>query len=113
VLKKVNRIKSKKDFAELKNRGVVYHSPFFGLVTLKKNNSLEETKVGIIVSKKISKKAVDRNRIKRLLSISIKNNWDKFKPDNKVLFLAKRAILKKSLEEIDKEMKEIVKKLES
>ena len=55
-----------------------------------------------MVSKKISKRAVDRNKIKRLLSESVKSNLIGGK-GYKIVFLAKKNILGKKFAEVEKE----------
>lgn len=72
----------------------------------------EENKFGFIISKKISKRAVDRNRIKRLLSEAVKINLDKVKSrGNKVVFLAKKTMLGKKMAEVIPEIKEMLEKI--
>lgn len=66
MLKKENRIQQKKDFERIKRNGTRIDTPLFGLLWLKENN--EEKKMGMVVSKRISKKAVERNKIRRLLA---------------------------------------------
>jgi ribonuclease P protein component len=108
VLKKINRIGSKKDFLEIKNKGQMYYSPIFGLLTLKKED--EEKKFGFIISKKISKRAVDRNKIKRYLSEAVRRSLKDIKEGTRGVFLVKREILNKKLEEIVVEVEKIFKK---
>ncbi len=113
MLKKINRIKSKKDFGEIKNRGVMYHSPLFSFVYIKSElNDLTHTQFGFIISKKISKKAVDRNRIKRLLSSSLQDNLEKFKNNLKGVFLVKRVILEKDQTEINQEIEKLADRIQ-
>lgn len=107
VLKRENRIKSKREFFDIKNKGRVEYSPLFGFLTTKENDDLK--KFGFIVSKKISKKAVDRNRIRRILSEIVRINLDKFKKGTRVIFLTKQAILGKKMSEIEKEVFKFIK----
>ena len=102
MLKRENRIRLKKEFTEIKNKGRVLYSPFFGWLTYKENDDLK--KFGFIVSKKISKKAVDRNRIRRILSEIIRKNLDKFENGTRVVFLVKKEILNKKMIDIEKEI---------
>ena len=102
MLKRENRVRSKKEFAEIKNEGRVLYSPLFGFLTWKKDDDLK--KFGFIVSKKISKKAVDRNRIRRILSEIVRNNMERFGKGTRVVFLTKQEILGKSLIEVEKEV---------
>lgn len=106
MLKRENRIKLKKEFAEIKNKGRVLYSPLFGFLTHKENDG--QKKFGFIVSKKISKKAVDRNKIRRILSEVIRKNLEKFENGTRVIFLTKKEILGKKMKEIEKEVEKFV-----
>ena len=106
MLKKINRLSKIKDFTQVKEKGLMYHSPFFSLLVLKSSD--EEKRFGFVISKKISKRAVDRNKIKRFLSESVRSNLDKFN-GIKAVFLVKRIILEKSFEEVDQEVVKIIK----
>jgi ribonuclease P protein component len=107
VLKKINRISSKKEFLEIKNKGKLFGSPIFGVLILKKEDEFK--KFGFIISKKISKRAVDRNKIKRRMAEVLKNNLDKFSLGTRMIFLVKKEILNKKIEEIEKEIVKIIK----
>ena len=62
MLKKENRLKKKKDFERIykKGRGFKGDSLFLKIL----ENKEELTRIGIVVSKKVSKKAVQRNKLK-------------------------------------------------
>lgn len=107
MLKKINRISKKKEFLEIKEGGTVYQSPFFGLALFKTND--KEKRFGFIISKKISKRAVDRNKIKRLLAESVRQNLEKIGEGWRGIFLVKRNILDRKFEEIKKEVDEKIK----
>jgi ribonuclease P protein component len=101
VLKREFRLRKKSEFAEMREKGRRLSSSLFGLVYLKSN----ETKFGWIISKKISKKAVDRNKIRRRLAEVVKNNWiDGYK----ILFLVRSEIVDKKLIEIESEWKKLM-----
>lgn len=109
MLKKINRLSKRKDFQEIKELGKIYQSPIFGLALIKKEE--EGKQFGFIISKKISKRAVDRNKIKRYLSQSIKNNLVNIPEGIRAVFLAKKDLLGKKYEEINEEVIEIIKKI--
>lgn len=67
ALPKKNRIVSRIDFNEIYRRGKAVKGSFLFIRT--KNNILNFTRFGFIISKKIVQKAVDRNKIKRALSL--------------------------------------------
>ncbi|MDD4784899.1 MAG: ribonuclease P protein component [Candidatus Shapirobacteria bacterium] len=102
MLKRENRIRSKKEFAEIKDKGIVSYSPFFGWLKYKVDDDLK--KFGFIVSKKISKKAVSRNKIRRILSEIVRKNLDKFEKGTRLVFLTKKEILGKKMDEVEKEI---------
>lgn len=107
MLKKINRLSKRKDFQEIKEKGKIYQSPIFGLALIKKEEDVKQ--FGFIISKKISKRAVDRNKIKRYLADSVKNNLDKIPTGIKAIFLAKKDLLGKKYEEINAEVIKLIK----
>jgi ribonuclease P protein component len=66
-----------------------------------KNNDLEFSRFGIIVSKKISNKAVVRNQIKRRLREAINNREEKIKKGMDIIIVALEDIKGKKFDEID------------
>ncbi len=58
-----NRLLKKNDFQRVFKKGKSIKSDFLFLKFC--DNNLNESRFGIIVSKKVSKRAVDRNKIKR------------------------------------------------
>ena len=107
VLKRENRIRLKKDFTEVKNKGRVLYSPLFGFLTCKENDN--QKKFGFIVSKKISKRAVDRNKIRRILSEVVRENLERFENGTRIIFLTKKEILGKKYDEVEKEVEKFIK----
>ena len=87
---------------------MIYQSPIFGLLMVDKKD--EEKKFLFVVSKRISKKAVDRNRIRRVLSEVIRLNLDRIRPGVRLSFLVKKVILEWKWEEIKKEMERALEK---
>lgn len=93
----------KKPSRETKNlQGV-----FFGLIY---KSGSEPARFGLIISKKISPKAVERNRVKRLLYRAIEKEL--LGEKGLFLFLAKRNSINGKLEEFVKEIEEFRNKLE-
>ena len=106
MLKRENRIRSKKEFAEIKEKGRIKYSPLFGYLVA--NNESSDKKFAVIVSKKISKKAVDRNQIRRRITEVLKNEWNNIPEGTRGIFLTKKEILGKTLKEIEIEIKKIL-----
>jgi len=63
VLPKINRLKKKKNFERVFKKGKSLKEDFL-LLKFIKNNSIN-SRFGIIISRKVSKKVVIRNKIKR------------------------------------------------
>ena len=105
MLKKINRIGRKKEFLEIKNKGKIINSPLFGASTLVDETG--EIKFGFVISKKISKRAVDRNKIKRRISEVLVKKLDNFKPGTKIVFLAKKSLLGASILKIEEEINKV------
>lgn len=111
MLPKENRLNRKADFTQVSKRGEVVQSKNFGLAYLKTGGS-EASKFGFIVSNKISKKAVDRNRVKRTLRQIVRelvgNVSNGLAPSslNGLLFvlLARKSILDASQDELKHEL---------
>ena len=103
-----NRLRNKKDFDRVFKKGKGYKQGFLFLKVL--NNDLGFNRFGIIVSKKISNKAVVRNKIKRRLREILKRKTDRIKKSLDIVFLTNSGIEKQSFKDIDQEVEEILKK---
>ena len=69
MLPKANRLNQKKDFDLVFKKGKSLRSGFLLVKVLK--NSLPTTRLGFIVSKKVSNKAVVRNKVRRRLGAAV------------------------------------------
>ena len=106
MLKKKNRVSDRKEIEELRRGEMIHQSPIFGLLMVDKKD--EEKKFLFVVSKKISKKAVERNRVRRVLSEVIRLNMDGIRSGVRLGFLVRRAILEWKWEEIKKEVEKML-----
>lgn len=70
MLAEINRLKSKKDFKEVALNGRRFFSTFF--VVYKLNRKEKRIRVGVVVSNKISKKAVVRNKLRRWVKSDVR-----------------------------------------
>jgi ribonuclease P protein component len=70
MLAKENRLRKTNDFDKVFKKGRAYKEDF--LFVKIAENGLEDSRFGFVVSKKFSKKALDRNKIKRQLRGLIK-----------------------------------------
>ena len=99
-MKKQNSLTKKKDFELVFKQGRGYRKDFLYLKI--RNNDLGFSRFGIIVSKKISNKAVERNQIKRRLREAINNREQKIKKGMDIVVVALSDIKNKKFNEIDK-----------
>lgn len=83
--------------------GIRFSNSYFSAspqFTLKeKKNGLSVNRFGIVVSKKIDKRAVVRNRIKRFFRTSLVNLDRKMNAGHDILFIIKPGIVNKTKEE--------------
>jgi len=78
MLKQENRLKKKSDFERVFKQGKGFKQDFLYFKVT--GNNLEETRFGFVVGKNFSKKATERNKIKRKLREIIKENLPQTKP---------------------------------
>lgn len=105
MLPKKNRLNLRKEFSALKKDGKMVNSESFGFLFKRE----EFSKFGFIVSTKISKKAVERNLIKRRLSEIVRQLSKQ--PQVNGVFLCKKTILNKSYQELKKEVENAINKI--
>jgi len=99
-----NRLKRKKDFDLVFKQGRSFKQG--GLYFRFKPNKLKSSRLGFIVSKKFSKKAVERNKIKRQLKEIIRNKIGKIKISSDIVITTMPGA--ENLEKtIDKALKKI------
>ena len=108
MLPKENRLTKKKDFEGVFKKGKGFNEGFLFL-KIEKNN-LEKSRFAFIVSKKINKKAVDRNKIKRRLREVVRKSLPRINPGIDGVFVVQRDVKDKEFSEIKKTTIEILKK---
>lgn len=93
MFKRENRLVKSVKF----NNSNSFSTPQF--ILKEKKNGLRLNRFGIIVSKKIDKRAVVRNRIKRMLRSSLLDLNKNMMPGHDMLFIVRAGILNKTKEE--------------
>ena len=105
----IYKLTKKKEFDKVYKEG---QSSYNNLVGVKKiENNLNKNRFGIIVSTKVSKKAVERNKIKRQIKEILKKESKKIKKKNDCIIITRPAILNKEYKEITEAIKKSFKKL--
>ena len=79
MLVKTNRLVKRKDFDNVFKNGKKHSLPGTEIYLKISKNKLKQSRFGFIVSKKVSKKAVVRNKIKRRLREIIRSNLPEVK----------------------------------
>lgn len=106
MLKPYNRLKTKRSYtATYSNHNVVSNNLIVVYAGKIKTDKNCPTRVGFVVSKKVHKRAVKRNRIKRLIreNIRLMLKDEELSTLNKyqsLIFIAKEDILEKNFKEI-------------
>ena len=95
------------NFARVEIDGKLYQSKSFGVALYDRHDDLN-SKFGFIISTKISKKAVVRNKIKRMISEAIRQHLNTIKNGLDVVFLLKPQVTKCTDEQIQNEVNETI-----
>ena len=108
MLPKENRLTKKKDFERVFREGKGLKEEFLVIKAL--DNNLNVSRFGFIVSKKISKKAVLRNKIKRRLRELVWMRFNQFRQGIDVAVIAGIGIGEKNFGEIEEISNKLLKK---
>ena len=111
MLKRENRLSSDFEFNVTRKYGKYFEGHFFHIYFLIPQKYTGPTKVGIVVSNKFSKKAVERNKVKRLFREIVAKNFEKINSGNLwVVIHPKFSSLSKTNEEISADFNKILQK---
>ena len=91
MLPEPHRLKSNYDFRRVKRIGRAFHSPLFVfLYAPAKDRSV--SRFGFVASTKFDKRAVARNRARRLLREAVRERLEMIKPGFDIILIAKKPI---------------------
>lgn len=110
MLANINRLKSSNEFEKVRNEGSLKQFTDFAVI-IRMRGDEDPSRFGFVISTKISKDAVQRNRIKRALSEAIRHVVVETKAGMDIVFLAKPTIARKSTQEIMNATKEALARL--
>lgn len=108
MLLKANRLAQDRDFKKIFAKGKSFYSA--NLRVRLAVNKLPDTRFGIVVSTKVSKKATDRNRVKRIIRETIRELISEVKSGFDVVIVAKPSIINLKSSEVIEETKLLLKK---
>lgn len=109
MLASEHRLKGEEAFEKIRKEGKIFQGDYFGISILKRKKGTK-SRFGFVVSKKIAKSAVHRNRIKRALREAVRRNLNYFPKGVDAVILTKKTIFKKTTEEIMRELEQFAKK---
>ncbi len=104
MLAKKFKLTGAKDYARVQDNGKVFQSDNFGIAYIERGDK-DPSRFGFIVSTKIAKEAVDRNRCKRAMSEAVRIDSVNLAEGYDVVFLAKTNISRASTTDIMKEVR--------
>ena len=112
-LPKTHRLQNRKDYRAVYEQGIRRYSPHLTLIALPHENkdlvAKPATKFGISISKKVSKKAVVRNRIKRQIKGAIRTNLPWIDPGWKIVIVVKPKAIECKYEHFLRELEKLLK----
>ncbi len=109
MLPKENRLKKEKEFETVFKGGRMLRGNYVFLKYLA--NGTDKTKVGFVVSKKISKLAVARNKIKRRMREIVRLRKKEIKEGLSIIFVSLPPIKDIGYEEIEKDISVLLEKI--
>ncbi len=98
MLPRINRITKDKEYELVFKTGRSRYSELLGVKAVK--TGISHSRFGIIVSNKISKQAITRNRLKRQFREILKQESGRIKPGYDIVIIAQAGIIGKSGAEI-------------
>ncbi len=100
MFRKKQRLCKKKEIEAVFKGGISAYNQLFGLKAI--NNSLEYSRYVVIISKKVNKSAVERNRIKRVVKNVLKKYDTQIKKPIDCVIISLKPVNKASFEKIEK-----------
>lgn len=112
MLSKSNRLQ-RSDYDLIFKKGRRLRGQSFSLVILFAENKTEPTKIGVVVTKKVCKKAVDRNKLKRQIKNTIgRYILDSLPTGRKIVVMAYPVSQPRKYQEIKEELIDLFKKVQ-
>ena len=108
MLKRTNRLSKETDIKRVLKKGKRTRGSFVSFIVLK--NDLDYSRFTVVVGMKVSKKAVDRNRLKRQVRSVIEKEFDQIKPGVDVMVLVNPSALNQSFEKLNTDVIQGLKK---
>jgi ribonuclease P protein component len=108
ALAKKNRLNLRLNRLRIEGACQKLHSPLFTYLVASQQEPLSQSRFAIVLSKKLAKKAVDRNKIRRNISESIKNSLSKLPQKKDIILIPKKELLDKDKLQISKDLENVL-----
>ncbi len=108
MIPKNNRLTTKKEFTRVFTKGRLFRSK--GVSMKVARNGLDDSRFGFVVSNKVSKKAVVRNRIRRRLRVSVGRRLAQIEPGFDVAILVFKEAVDMGFKELDSSVERLIDK---
>ena len=109
MLKSANRLSKNKEFDHVFKTGQSFYGKIIGIKAAE--NGLDTNRIGILISTKVSKKAVVRNRFKRQVRSVIQTELPALKTGKDLVIIVSSLILDKNFQDIQDIIKNGLKRL--
>lgn len=109
MLDKKNRIRLNKEFDQIFKTGQSFYGKAFGVKIIRTDN--KESRLGILVGTKISKKAVVRNRIKRQIREIVRQEIPLFKQSYDLAVISLPPSIENDFSFLKDDLRDIFRKL--
>jgi len=106
---KDKRIRDTKDFAKIYKKGSFFSSKYFNANFL--SNRGNPTRLGFVVGKKVSKKAVTRNRLKRQLREAARRLYDQAPRGYDIVISVKKEAVVAKPAELETEIQKLFQRI--
>ena len=106
MLAKKSRLVKEKDFKKIFKQGKFSYTKIFSIKVLA--NELGVNRYGIVISNKVSKKAVERNRLKRRFRAAIKDFENKIHKGYDLVIIASPAAINQEYKFIKSELEKVL-----
>jgi ribonuclease P protein component len=107
------RIKKRQDFTRIQSSGKkLYSRHFVAAISDPKESTVEptESRLGVTVTKKVDKRAVGRNYLKRRIKEVFRLNQHKLKKPIDLVIIARKGAVDLSFQEVAEELCQLLKK---
>jgi len=108
MLSRSNRLTRSKDFQRIYDHGQTYRGSH--LMIKVSENKLSTSRFGIVVNKKVSKKAVARNKIKRRIRYLLGKELFQLKPGYDIIVITYPKIRDQAYKIIEENLMEVLRK---